>query len=212
MPSRDPSRFSLTPFRGLETSKRWRKNYDESTHRPNGGRALPPADDPARQRASALRDRGSIANRARRVSLSRQRRQPQPAPGRHHDPPRHVQEAPLASERADLLSAPPPLRQALQRAGPAGGRHRRADPIARWREHRHGPRRGRDDADPAPATRPGGSPRAALEAASRPRDRPEGSPCDGTNDLLVSDVIRPNELQVWFIGEHLVDTPLVGHE
>ena len=35
---------------------------------------------------------------------------------------------------------------------------------------------------------------------------------DGTNDLLVSDVIRPNELQVWFIGEHLVDTPLVGHE
>src|SRR5216117_2231332 len=35
---------------------------------------------------------------------------------------------------------------------------------------------------------------------------------DGTNDLLVSDVIRRNELQVWFIGEHLVDTPLVGHE
>src|SRR5881296_3592821 len=35
---------------------------------------------------------------------------------------------------------------------------------------------------------------------------------DGTNDLLVSDVIRANELQVWFIGEHLVDTPLVGHE
>jgi starvation-inducible DNA-binding protein len=35
---------------------------------------------------------------------------------------------------------------------------------------------------------------------------------DGTNDLLVSDVIRTNELQVWFVGEHLVDTPLVGHE
>jgi starvation-inducible DNA-binding protein len=32
---------------------------------------------------------------------------------------------------------------------------------------------------------------------------------DGTNDLLVSDVIRPNELQVWFIAEHLVDVPLV---
>jgi starvation-inducible DNA-binding protein len=32
---------------------------------------------------------------------------------------------------------------------------------------------------------------------------------DGTNDLLVSDVIRTNELQVWFISEHLVDTPLV---
>jgi starvation-inducible DNA-binding protein len=28
---------------------------------------------------------------------------------------------------------------------------------------------------------------------------------DGTNDLLVSDVIRPNEMQVWFIGEHLAN-------
>jgi starvation-inducible DNA-binding protein len=32
---------------------------------------------------------------------------------------------------------------------------------------------------------------------------------DGTNDLLVSDVIRTNELQVWFLAEHLVDTPAV---
>src|ERR1700730_9804613 len=32
---------------------------------------------------------------------------------------------------------------------------------------------------------------------------------DGTNDLLVSDVIRGNELQVWFLSEHLVDVPLV---
>jgi starvation-inducible DNA-binding protein len=31
----------------------------------------------------------------------------------------------------------------------------------------------------------------------------------GTNDLIVSDIIRTNELQVWFIGEHLVDAPLV---
>ena len=31
----------------------------------------------------------------------------------------------------------------------------------------------------------------------------------GTNDLLVSDVLRTNETQVWFIAEHLVDTPLV---
>jgi len=31
----------------------------------------------------------------------------------------------------------------------------------------------------------------------------------GTNDLLVSQVIRTNELQVWFIAEHLVDVPLV---
>jgi len=37
---------------------------------------------------------------------------------------------------------------------------------------------------------------------------------DGTNDLLVSSVIRTNEMQVWFVAEHLVDAPLVhadGH-
>jgi starvation-inducible DNA-binding protein len=32
---------------------------------------------------------------------------------------------------------------------------------------------------------------------------------DGTNDLLVSDVLRTNELQVWFLSEHLVDVPLI---
>src|ERR1700757_3000782 len=32
---------------------------------------------------------------------------------------------------------------------------------------------------------------------------------DGTNDLIESDVIRTNELQVWFISEHLVDVPVV---
>jgi starvation-inducible DNA-binding protein len=32
---------------------------------------------------------------------------------------------------------------------------------------------------------------------------------DGTNDLVVSDVLRGNELQVWFLSEHLVDVPLV---
>ena len=26
---------------------------------------------------------------------------------------------------------------------------------------------------------------------------------DGTNDLIVSDVIRANELQVWFVAEHI---------
>jgi starvation-inducible DNA-binding protein len=28
---------------------------------------------------------------------------------------------------------------------------------------------------------------------------------DGTNDLLVSDIIRTNEMQVWFLAEHLED-------
>ncbi len=31
----------------------------------------------------------------------------------------------------------------------------------------------------------------------------------GTNDLAVSDILRPNELQSWFIGQHLVEMPLV---
>src|ERR1700685_2757129 len=32
---------------------------------------------------------------------------------------------------------------------------------------------------------------------------------DGTNDLAVSDVLRTNELQAWFVSEHLVNMPLV---
>lgn len=32
---------------------------------------------------------------------------------------------------------------------------------------------------------------------------------DGTNDMLISNVIRTNELEAWFLAEHLVDTPIV---
>lgn len=35
---------------------------------------------------------------------------------------------------------------------------------------------------------------------------------DGTNDLLISDLIRTNELQVWFLSEHLVAVPLLHPE
>jgi len=35
---------------------------------------------------------------------------------------------------------------------------------------------------------------------------------DGTDDLVVSDVLRTNELEVWFLSEHLVDMPLVHAE
>lgn len=31
----------------------------------------------------------------------------------------------------------------------------------------------------------------------------------GTNDMVVSDVLRTSELQVWFVSEHLVEAPLV---
>jgi starvation-inducible DNA-binding protein len=32
---------------------------------------------------------------------------------------------------------------------------------------------------------------------------------DGTNDMVISDVLRTNELQAWFLYEHLVEMPLV---
>src|SRR3954452_16009558 len=34
----------------------------------------------------------------------------------------------------------------------------------------------------------------------------------GTNDMVVSDILRTNELQVWFLSEHLVEMPLVHAE
>jgi starvation-inducible DNA-binding protein len=42
--------------------------------------------------------------------------------------------------------------------------------------------------------------RDAITATADNRD-------DGTDDLLMSDVLRRHELQVWFLAEHLVDTP-----
>ena len=47
--------------------------------------------------------------------------------------------------------------------------------------------------------------RTMARLASEHRD-------EGTNDLLVSDVIRTNELQVWFVAEHVVDTNVVRAE
>lgn len=44
----------------------------------------------------------------------------------------------------------------------------------------------------------------AHDAAARTQELGD----DGTNDILVSDVIRTNELQAWFVAEHLVETPL----
>jgi starvation-inducible DNA-binding protein len=46
------------------------------------------------------------------------------------------------------------------------------------------------------------------EARTMARQAAQGGD-DGTNDLLVSDVIRSNELQVWFVAEHVVEMPLV---
>jgi starvation-inducible DNA-binding protein len=45
----------------------------------------------------------------------------------------------------------------------------------------------------------------ARELAKKAQDLGD----DGTNDLLISNVVRTNELQVWFISEHLVEMPLI---
>ncbi|RPD47930.1 DNA starvation/stationary phase protection protein [Hymenobacter sediminis] len=42
--------------------------------------------------------------------------------------------------------------------------------------------------------------------------RADDSGDDGTNDLIVSNVMRTNEMQVWFVSEHVVDTPLARAE
>ena len=46
-----------------------------------------------------------------------------------------------------------------------------------------------------------GKVREAITATTANRD-------DGTNDMLMGDVLRRHELQVWFLAEHLVDTPV----
>ncbi len=48
-----------------------------------------------------------------------------------------------------------------------------------------------------------------LEDARKLAKRASEVGDDGTNDLLISDVVRTNEMQVWFISEHLVEMPLV---
>ncbi len=51
-----------------------------------------------------------------------------------------------------------------------------------------------------------------LQEAREAANHAEEAGDEGTNDLLVSDVVRTNELQVWFLAEHLVDVPTVRAE
>jgi starvation-inducible DNA-binding protein len=48
-----------------------------------------------------------------------------------------------------------------------------------------------------------------LEAARSMARQAASAGDDGTNDLLVSGVVRGNEKQVWFLSEHVVDVPMV---
>jgi starvation-inducible DNA-binding protein len=50
---------------------------------------------------------------------------------------------------------------------------------------------------------------AIIEKVRDGIDRTEKSGDWGSNDLLMGDVLRRNELQVWFIASHVVDIPLV---
>jgi starvation-inducible DNA-binding protein len=48
-----------------------------------------------------------------------------------------------------------------------------------------------------------------LEKVRKAIDKTEKSSDWGSNDLLMSDVLRRHELQVWFVSSHVVDEPLV---
>lgn len=48
-----------------------------------------------------------------------------------------------------------------------------------------------------------------IEKVRRAIDKTEESGDWGSNDLLMGDVLRRNELQVWFVAEHVVDIPLI---
>ena len=48
-----------------------------------------------------------------------------------------------------------------------------------------------------------------LEKVRKGIDKTEKSSDWGSNDLLMSDVLRRHELQVWFVAEHVVDIPLI---
>ena len=51
--------------------------------------------------------------------------------------------------------------------------------------------------------------RTIMKKCKEIADAADDAGDDGTNDLAVSDILRPNELQSWFIGQHLVEMPLI---
>jgi starvation-inducible DNA-binding protein len=49
-----------------------------------------------------------------------------------------------------------------------------------------------------------------IEKVRAAIDKTEAAKDWGTNDLLMGDVLRRHELQVWFVAEHVVDLPLIA--
>ena len=70
------------------------------------------------------------------------------------------------------------------------------------------PPRGREEA-PVQLSRLLAAHEIIMKAARQGADKANDAGDPGTNDVLVSDVLRTNELQSWFLSEHLVNTPLV---
>lgn len=70
------------------------------------------------------------------------------------------------------------------------------------------PPRGREEV-PAQISRLLDAHQIIIEHCRTLADRADEIGDQGTNDMVVSDVLRTNELQVWFISEHLVEMPLV---
>jgi starvation-inducible DNA-binding protein len=48
-----------------------------------------------------------------------------------------------------------------------------------------------------------------IDKVRRAIKKTEKSGDCGSNDLLISDVLRRHELHVWFVAEHIVDVPLI---
>jgi starvation-inducible DNA-binding protein len=49
-----------------------------------------------------------------------------------------------------------------------------------------------------------------IETVRKAIDRTERNGDSGSNDLLMGDVLRRHEMQVWFLAEHLVPVPTVA--
>jgi starvation-inducible DNA-binding protein len=70
------------------------------------------------------------------------------------------------------------------------------------------PPRGREEA-PVQLSRLLSAHELIMKQARKGAEKANDAGDPGTNDVMVSDVLRTNELQSWFLSEHLVNTPLV---
>ena len=178
--------------------------------------AAPPLAGRSRPTAACGRFRYALSDEARIGSSP----DPQPDPGGLPHPVQPLQEAPLADAGPHVLptASPAPTSTPANSSSsstwwPSAWRRSAVSAIADprhilERDDRHRP------ATPTTARSPPCSPdcsrptRAIITnvhaggwtATANTRD-------DGTNDLLMGDVLRRHETQVWFVAEHLVDTP-----